>query len=176
MSETKTHYRKVFKSDHLGQADIEDYIEQGSNLVFTIKKVMQEFDVMVAGRKGNHNIAYFEEKIKPMVLNAGNSKIVRGFSGGSPFVEDWNNIKVQLYIDPTVKMKGEVVGGVRINPNPVQTKKQLITKQTEVMWKNAKAAYLRDGNLNKVLERCDMSDSDQKALIAECNQDGSNVA
>lgn len=36
------------------------------------------------------------------------------FSGGSPFVEDWKNIPVELYIDETVKMKGELVGGVRI--------------------------------------------------------------
>ena len=28
---SKTHYRKVFKSDHLGIADLEDYIEAGSN-------------------------------------------------------------------------------------------------------------------------------------------------
>ena len=168
MSESKTHYRKVFKSDHLGQADLEDYIEQGSNLIFTIKNVRQEFDVQVAGRKGNHNIAYFVEKVKPMVLNATNSKIVRGFASGSPFVEDWNNIKVQLYIDPSVKMKGETVGGVRINPNPVEQKKQVITKKTEIMWKNAKAAFKRDGNLNAVLERCDMSEADQKELIKEC--------
>jgi len=172
MSEAKTHYRKAFKSDHLGQADIEDYQEQGSNLIFTIKHVKQEFDVSVAGRKGNHNIAYFVEKIKPMVLNATNSKIVRGFAGGSPFVEDWNNIKVQLYIDPAVKMKGETVGGVRINPNPVQSKKQVITKQTETMWNNAKAAYKRDGNLDAVLARCDISEDDQKTLINECQNEG----
>ena len=73
----KTHYRKVFKSDHLGQADIEDYQENGSNLIFTIKHVKQEIGVAVAGRKGNHNIAYCNEPIKPIVLNATNSVVVR---------------------------------------------------------------------------------------------------
>ena len=116
MNENKTHYRKVFKSDHLGQADIEEYREGGSDLIFTIANVRQEIGVAVAGRKGNHNIAYFKEKgVKPMVLNAGNAKIVRGFAGGSPFVEDWNNISIRLFIDPNVRMKGETVGGVRIN-------------------------------------------------------------
>ena len=84
----KTHYRKVFKSDHLGVADLEDLIEAGSSLVFKIKLVKQEYGVKVAGRKGDHNIAYFNEPIKPLVLNATNSKTLKGLCGGSAFVED----------------------------------------------------------------------------------------
>lgn len=114
MGETKTHYRKVFKSEHLGIADLEDMIEEGKELKFTIQQVKQEYDVKVAGRSGNFNIAYFKESIKPLVLNSINSKAVKSFADGSPFVEDWNNIPVQLYIDSNVKMKGEIVGGVRI--------------------------------------------------------------
>jgi len=113
--ENKTHYRKVFKSDHLGVADLEDFIEEGNkNLIFTIKEVKQEIGVKVAGRKISANIAYFVEDIKPLVLNATNSKIVKSFNNGSPFVEDWSNTIVKLYIDDSVKLKGEVVGGVRI--------------------------------------------------------------
>ena len=107
--ENKTHYRKVFKSDHLGSADLEDYIEQKKVLVFTIKEVKQEIGVMVAGKKGNHNIAYFTENIKPFVLNAGNSKIVKSFAGGSPFVEDWKNISIELYIDENVRFGKDIV-------------------------------------------------------------------
>lgn len=121
---SKTHYRKVFKSDHLGTADLEDFIEEGKSLVFTISHVKQEINVSVAGRKGNHNIAYFKENIKPLVLNATNSKQVKAFAGGSPFVEDWKNIPIELYIDASVKMKGEVVGGVRIRPAQPRAKQK----------------------------------------------------
>ena len=79
----KTHYRKVFKSDHLGSADLEDLIEAKQPLIFTIREVRQEFDKWVAGKKGNFNIAYFVENIKPLVLNATNSKVVKGFAGNS---------------------------------------------------------------------------------------------
>lgn len=116
MEQNKTHYRKVFKSDHLGIADIEEMIEEKKNLVFTINEVRQEFGVKVAGKEGNHNIAYFVEKIKPLVLNSTNSKIIRSLCKNSPFVEDWKNVRVELYIDENVKMKGEIVGGVRIKP------------------------------------------------------------
>ena len=98
----KHHYRKVFKSDHLGIADLEDFIEEKKPLIFTIKHVKQEMNVSVAGKKGNFNIAYFVENIKPLVLNATNSKTVKVFAGGSPFVEDWNNIIIELYIDDNV--------------------------------------------------------------------------
>lgn len=114
--EKKHHYRAVFKSDHLGSADLEDFIEQKKPLIFTIKEVKQELNVSVAGKKGNHNIAYFVEPIKPLVLNATNSKVVKSFCGGSPFVEDWKNVPIELYIDENVKMKGETVSGVRIKP------------------------------------------------------------
>lgn len=123
MSTEKSHYRKVFKSDHLGVADLEEYLEQGKRLVFNIKEVKQHFGISVAGRKGNHNIAYFVENIKPLVLNATNSKIVKSFNNGNPFVDDWYNTVIELYIDETVQMKGEVVGGVRIRPIQPKTEK-----------------------------------------------------
>lgn len=128
--ENKTHYRKVFKSDHLGSADLEEYLEQGRQLVFTIREVKQEKKVLVAGTRGDFNIAYFEDKgVKPFVLNATNSKVVKSFCGNSPFVEDWKNVRVELFIDENVKMKGEVVGGVRIKPvQPVEKVKPAFTE------------------------------------------------
>ena len=118
----KTHYRKVFKSDHLGIADLEEFIEEGKSLIFTIKEVKQYIlesgsrnsGVVVAGKRISANIAYFVEDIKPLVLNSTNSKTVKEFNDGSHFVEDWSNTKVELFINASVKMKGETVGGVRI--------------------------------------------------------------
>lgn len=161
----KNHYRKVFKSDHLGVADLEDLLESGSNLVFTIKHVRQELGVTVAGKKGNHNIAYFNEKIKPWVLNATNSRMLRGMTG-SPFVEDWQNLQVRLYIDPSVKMKGEIVDGVRIDPN-FKPGRTVVTPENQKLWNGAKDAYKRDGDFHKVLERADISEEHQQQIIQE---------
>lgn len=146
--ETKTHYRKVFKSDHLGVADLEEYLEEKRPLIFTIKEVRQEINVSVAGRRGNHNIAYFYENIKPLVLNSTNSKIVKSFNNNSPFVEDWKDTKIQLYIDNNVKMKGEIVGGVRINP--VQPKAKVKPIFTETNFEKAKKANATIEQIKKV--------------------------
>lgn len=138
MTNSKTHYRKVMKSDHLGIADLEDLIEEKKPLVFTIKEVKQEYNVAVAGKKGNFNIAYFAEQIKPLVLNSTNAKVVKSFANNSPFVEDWKNIRVELYIDENVKMKGEVVGGVRIKQ--VQPMPKQKPQFTEANFEKAKLA------------------------------------
>jgi hypothetical protein len=164
---SKTHYRKVFKSDHLGVADIEDLLEAGSNLVFTVDHVNQEMGAKVAGKKGNFNIAYFKEPIKPMVLNAGNSKIMKGFANGSAFVEDWSNITIRLYIDPSAKFGNETVGGVRIHPQQPVAAMQELLPNTKA-WDNAKAAFKRDGNLNKVKARMTISQENELLLVGEC--------
>lgn len=167
--DTKTHYRKVFKSDHLGVADLEDLVEAKSSLIFKIKHVRQEMGVRVAGRKGNHNIVYFEENIKPLCLNAGNAKILKGLSGGSAFVEDWSGIVLQLYIDPSVSFGGEITGGVRINPNRPQLEKPVLTPSAGQAWGNAILAYKRDGNFLKVLERMNISEDNMKLLMEQAN-------
>jgi hypothetical protein len=109
------HYRNVYKSDHLSIFDLEDMNEQGKSLVFTIKEVKQQMGVSVAGKKGDFNIAYFVEDIKPLVINATNGKVLRTLAPDkSAMVEHWVGITIELYIDPNVNLKGERVGGVRI--------------------------------------------------------------
>jgi len=160
----KNHYRKVFKSDHLGIADLEDFIEEGKKLVFTIKDVKQEYNTLVAGRKINANIAYFKEDIKPMVLNATNSKVIKSFiKDKSPFVEDWKNITIELYIDSSVKMKGEIVGGVRIRPKQPITQKPELLPNTKP-W-NAAILWLQgDGSIPGIRVKYFLSEENEQKL------------
>jgi len=141
-------YRNVYKSDHLGVVDLEDLIEQGKSLVFTIKEVKQELGVVVAGNRGNFNIAYFKEPIKPLVLNATNAATVRRIGNFGVDVDNWKNVEVELYIDANVKMKGLIVGGVRIKKPVVKSKPELVLDSEN--FKKCKAAYLAN---NAVLEK-----------------------
>ena len=145
--EAKHHYRAVAKSEHLGSADLEDFIEQKKPLIFTIRQVKQEYGVSVAGKKGDFNIAYFVENIKPLVLNSTNAKQIKTFCGGSPFVEDWKLVPIELYLDVNVKMKGEVVGGIRIKP--IQPKTKLKLSFTEANFDKAKQANATKEQIEK---------------------------
>jgi len=170
----QTHYRKIFKSDHLGVADLEEYLEQGSPLIFTISHVRQEMNAKVAGKKINANIAYFEENIKPLVLNATNSKTMSKLVG-SCFVENWQNVNVQLYIDRDARLMGEVVGGVRVSPKVIRAQKPEVCPNNQKMWENAKKAFTRDGNFEKVLQRANISEENQALLIEELDHEYGNA-
>lgn len=157
----KNHYRKVFKSDHLGVADLEDLIEQKKPLIFTIKQVKQEWGVSVAGKKGNHNIAYFVEPIKPLVINAGNSKILKSFHPTqSPMVEDWTNVRVELYINENVKFGKDVVSGVRISP--VQPKEKVKPDFTEA---NFEKAFTNKATIEKIKAIYNVSEEIEKKYL-----------
>ncbi len=166
--ENKTHYRKVFKSDHLGVADLEEFIEDKKRLVFTIKEVKQEYDVMVAGKKGNHNIAYFKEKVKPLVLNATNSKIVKGFNNNSSFVEDWANTLVELYIESNIRFGRDMVDGVRIKPYQPKSTKTEITKDSP-KWKDAVQYYKDNQSFDGITKHYKLSEANQKLIKDEAN-------
>jgi len=51
---------------------------------------------------------------------------------------------------------------------PMPAKKE-VTPENSQMWTNAKNAYLRDGNFNKVLERANISQENQLKIINECS-------
>lgn len=164
--ETKTHYRKVYKSDHLGIADLEDFIEDKKSLIFTIKEVKQELGVSVAGKKGDFNIAYFVEPIKPLVLNATNASVIKSFANNSSFIEDWKNIPVELYIDPNVKMKGAIVGGVRIKlQKPVLPLLKLETKA----YQNALAHLINGGKIEDIQVRFTVLEDVKLKLFADAH-------
>ncbi|EBU6996779.1 hypothetical protein DKU33_24840 [Salmonella enterica subsp. enterica serovar Newport] len=167
MSEQKTHYRKAFDSPYLSSADIVE------PTILTIARVALEGD-KTKKTKDVFNTAYFEErelrpgeKLKPMILNATNSKTLKGITG-SPFLEDWRGVKVTVFVDKNVRFGKESVEGLRISPARV-IKPSLTPEKTQA-WSNAKAAYRRDGNLDAVKSRMDISPAFEQQLIAECTQ------
>ena len=161
----KTHYRKAFDSPYLASADIVEPI------VLTVKFVRLEPD-RTKKTKDKFNTAHFAEKeirpgepLKPMILNATNSKTMKQLTG-SAFIDDWNDVRVTVYVDHNVKFGKESVEGLRISPQ-APTRKVLTPEMTKA-WENAKAAYKRDGHLDSVLSRVDISEEHQAQLIAEC--------
>jgi hypothetical protein len=166
-SAQKTHFRKAFDSPYLGSADVVDHIE------LTVKCVRLEPD-KTKKTKDQFNTAYFVQKeirpgepLKPMILNATNSKTMRALAG-SPFIDDWQNINVLIYVDSNVRFGNETMEGLRISPNAPE--KKYLTPTQKKLWENAKVAYKRDGSLNAILQRMEMTPEHQQQLIAECEE------
>ena len=102
-----------------------------------------------------------------MILNATNSKMLKSITG-SPFLEDWVGAKVTVYVDKNVRFGRESVEGLRLAPARVV--KPSLTPDKSQQWSNAKAAFKRDGNLDAVLARMDISHEHQEQLKSECQQ------
>lgn len=161
----KTHYRKAFDSPYLASADIVE------PTVLTVKYVRLESD-RTKKTKDKFNTAYFAEKeirpgepLKPMILNATNSKTMKALTG-SAWIDDWNDVRVTVYVDHNVKFGKDNVEGLRISPQAPA--RRVVTPNMAKAWENAKAAYRRDGNLDAVLARADISEEHKEQLIAEC--------
>lgn len=162
---SKTHYRKAFNSPYLSSADIVE------PTVLTVHHVALEPD-QTKKTKDVFNTAYFAEKeirpgekLKPMILNASNSKTMSGIAG-SAFIDDWQNVRITIYVDSNVRFGKETVEGLRISPHAPENK--YLTPDNAKAWAGAKMAYKRDGNLEKVLARMSMSEEHQAQLIKEC--------
>ena len=162
VSKEKTHYRKAFNSPYLSSADIVEPI------TLTIHNVKLELD-QTKKTKDSFNTAHFVEKeirkgeaLKPMILNAVNSHTMKEITG-SYYIDDWNNIQVQIYVDPNVRFGRDTVEGLRINQ--IKTKPVLTPDDIE-RWNRAIDAYRRDGDLNKVKAHMVIS-VDHEAIIKE---------
>jgi hypothetical protein len=152
----KTHYRKAFNSPYLSSADIVE------PTVLTIKYVRLELD-QTKKTKDLFNTAHFAEteirpgeKLKPMILNAFNSTSVKDLVG-SHFIDDWNNVPVNIYVDTNVKFGRDTVEGLRISRIPPVLQKPELTPTDKEKWLRAVAAYKANGNLDIVLKHVTIS-------------------
>lgn len=138
----KTHYRKAFDSPYLSSADIVDPV------VLTIKRVVLEVD-RTKKTKDAFNTAYFEEKeirrgepLKPMILNATNSKFLASLTG-SKWIDDWAGHQVEVFVDSNVRFGKETVEGLRMQKpahRPVQLAPEVL-EAAEAAAANGLAEY-----------------------------------
>ena len=166
MNTEKTHFRKAFDSPYLSSADIVE------PTVLTVRMVKLELD-KTKKTKDRFNTAYFAEKeirqgepLKPMILNAINSKMMKSLNG-SAFIDDWAGQRITVYVDHNVKFGKDTVEGLRISAHAPEDKRQL-TPESAKAWERAKAAFMRDGNLVSVLAHANMSEAHQEQLMKEC--------
>lgn len=162
----KTHYRKAFKSPYLSSADITEQ----TNL--TVKHVKLEPD-KTKRTKDSFNTVYFVEShiregepLKPMILNAHNSKVMK-LIGDSAFIDDWNNLPITIYVDSNVRFGRDTVEGLRVSPAQPKVMREL--EQGTIQWDNAIVAYKRDGNLEAVRARVNVSAESEKLIKEAAN-------
>lgn len=167
LAPNKTHYRKAFNSPYLSAADITEPTR------LTIERAVLEGDKSKKS-KDQFNTVYFQEAciregepLKPMILNATNSRMLRQITG-SHYLEDWSGTAVTIYVDSNVRFGRDTVEGLRLMPAQSRTQ---VTPDNAKLWAGAINAYKRDGNFDAVLERADISKVNQMKIMKEVRGD-----
>lgn len=135
--ETKTSWKtlkNVTNPNYVGEADF----EPGEEKVVTIKSIKK--DEKIVGNDGSSSsktVIYFEEPVKPMILNVAKAKSI-SLATGSKFVEDWIGKRITLYIDDHVRAFGEILSAVRVrNKAPVIREEKIQCEMCGEMIKSA---------------------------------------
>lgn len=106
----KTHWKRWQNPDYLGSYAF----QPGEEKTVTIKEVKREMVFNPSGSgKEECTVAYFEEDVKPLILNVTNCKTISKV-WGTPYVEDWVGRKITLKIKK-VSAFGEMVDAVRVS-------------------------------------------------------------
>jgi hypothetical protein len=129
MKETNIDCMKYRKSTHLAGVDVETIIAEKGNCILTIKEAYYAKGVDVSGNKTDGYFLEFVEDVKGMVVNSVNRKTIASIvktlknctSTDSRNIGNWAGVQIELTFDPSVKMMGQIVGGIRIkaiSPTP----------------------------------------------------------
>lgn len=114
-----THWKKLTNPNYLGAYSIED----GKDLILTIDTVREETVIGTDGKKDDCVVAHFQERVKPMILNATNLKMIAKIYN-TPYVENWHGKKIQVGIEK-VKAFGEIVEALRVRKFVPQEEKYI---------------------------------------------------
>lgn len=106
------HWRKVLNPDYLGAWDI----PENKTLVLTIASFEQVEVIGSGNKKQKRNILRFKEKVKPLILNATNSKVIASMYRTSN-MEHWVGKRIELEVQ-WVSAFGLETDAVRVKRTP----------------------------------------------------------
>lgn len=119
-----THWKKIVSDpNYIGEADF----QEGEEKVLTIGRINASETVVTNEGKSQKAVIHWRESgNKPMILNVARAKSIAKVAG-TPDIDRWPGVAVQLYIEHGIKAFGEIVSAVRVRPyKPRIQKKQSI--------------------------------------------------
>ena len=150
--ETNIDCMKYRKSTHLASVDVDAMIAEKGTCELTIKLAFYDTKVDVSGNKTDGYFLRFEEPVKDMVVNSGNrkkiSKMVQNLKNCTPVesrnISNWVGLKINLKVDPNVKMMGQIVGGIVVDENynqPIKKALEAVLKEFDKV--NSRESFVK---------------------------------
>lgn len=160
-------FRKALNPNCLGADDFVDAHFNPIDRELTIKRAFQAKPP--AGGKEKLCLEFHEDTRCAFFANTQIKKLATMIRRAD--TDDWIGVQLVVSSAPT-KFAGQPTTGMVIKsaklPQGKGPAKPEVTPDKPTMWKNAKEAYLRDGDLDAVLEKATMSEENISRLVAEC--------
>ena len=109
MSNELTHWKKLTNPDYIGAYSLQPGEEKVVEIISVCRQKVKGTD----GKETECTVAQLKNE-KPFILNRTNCKTITKVAG-SPFIENWNGLRVIIYADK-VKAFGDVVDALRVKP------------------------------------------------------------
>ncbi len=107
------HWKKTTNPNYIGEWDF----EEGKDQIVQVKDVRTEVIQNQQGKE-EKSVMYFENGVKPLILNVTNMKAIEK-STGTPYQDEWVGKKLQLYVT-LVSAFGDTTKAVRVREFPVK--------------------------------------------------------
>ena len=101
------HWKKTTNPNYLGAYAFDD----GKDMIVTVKDVKVETVQNAQGKEDKH-VLYFENDVKPLILNSTNMKTIEKVVG-TAYIDEWVGKKLQLYV-AMVSAFGTTTDAVRV--------------------------------------------------------------
>lgn len=154
-----THWKKLVNPDYLGVYSLDN----GKDMTLTINRIVREVVTSNGGKKEECTVAYFREKVKPMILNRTNSKMIQKIYG-TPYIEEWAEKKITIYA-ATTKLAGEEVECLRIRPAVPQN--PILKIEDKVNFEKCKTALKNGYTIEQLRTKWTINKEIEKALTNE---------
>ena len=154
-----THWKSLFNYDYLGV----QCLPEGKDIVLTIKKTDRKEVPNSSGKKEECTILYFEENVKPLVLNKTNCKTMEKLFK-TPLIEQWYGGRIQIG-SARVNAFGEMVDALRIRPFIPKEKELIPVETNSTVWKDIIDALKSGYKLSTVQGKYRFTKAQIKELI-----------
>ena len=150
-----THWKILTNPDYIGAYSLQPGEERIVQIISVGRKMVKGTD----GKETECTVAFLKNE-KPFILNKTNCKTLTKVAG-SPFIENWQNLKVTIYVD-AVKAFGDVVDALRIRPvKPMKPK----LNPASPKWEGAIDALRKGSTTIDAIEKAyELTATDKKTL------------
>jgi len=83
---------------------------------------------------------------------------------GSPYVEDWNNVAVMIYVDHSVRFGRDTVEGLRISAERPNLRKPELSPANAKAWARALDVYSQTETFSEIEKHMEISEENRQLI------------